>query len=267
VLGEPAGTPDRPLALTPGLLLTELLHNWSTPELVALAPLLSGIEALGTSFLLVQGRDNNATALGPGSSWGDAMDGVVLGTQLAQGPLSVAELLRSNYGTGNGLEGWLEKEMAEFLGVLRTLLPSPELLREVGTQEVAAMAPWAAREFSKRYVCPTIVPHCLWDACPCRGTLALLRPLLSSVILHHSLEPAWPCQTLGACACTMRDMQCFHQDTRAWDNIAYRSLSPPRGRGWHWGGAHTKGYNTQGFGVGITGDFMATLPDPDTLAL
>lgn len=84
-------------------------------------------KALGTSFLLVQGRDNNATALGPGSSWGDvenpqnytlrgspspvpdpvaieAMDGVVLGTQLAQGPLSVAELLRSNYGTGNGLE-------------------------------------------------------------------------------------------------------------------------------------------------------------------
>lgn len=55
-----------------------------------------------------------------------------------------------------------------------------------------------------------------------------MRPLLSSVILHHSLEPAWPCQTLGACACTMRDMQCFHQDTRAWDNIAYRSLSPPR---------------------------------------
>lgn len=35
VLGEPAGTPDRPLALTPGLLLTELLHNWSTPELGA----------------------------------------------------------------------------------------------------------------------------------------------------------------------------------------------------------------------------------------
>lgn len=32
-------------------------------------------------------------------------------------------------------------------------------------------------------------------------------------------------------------------------------------------GAHTKGYNTQGFGIGIVGDFTATLPDPDTLSL
>lgn len=40
-----------------------------------------------------------------------------------------------------------------------------------------------------------------------------------------------------------------------------------QGRGWHWVGAHTKGYNSKGYGVGYVGDFSATLPDPDTIAL
>ncbi|NXY12464.1 PGRP2 amidase, partial [Pteruthius melanotis] len=215
-------------------LLTELLrHDPATPELgavlapdgstVALAPLLAGIEAglrsggfgpplpsldppadpllavtiaeaLGTSFLLAQGGDSNATALGPDGCWDDvenpqnytlrgppspvpdpvaigAMDGVVLGARLAQGPLPVAELLRGYYGTGNGSEAGrppssyrrrdfgalvgrerLEMEVAKVLGVLRTLSPTPELLRDVGTQEVATVARRAAREFSERYV-------------------------------------------------------------------------------------------------------------------
>lgn len=151
-------------------------------------------EALGTSFLLAEGGDSNATALGPDGCWDDvenpqnytsrgppspvpdpvaigAMDGVVLGARLAQGPLPVAELLRGYYGTGNGSEAGrppssyrrrdfgalvarerLEKEVAAVLGVLRTLSPAPELLRDVGTQEVAAVARRAAREFSERYV-------------------------------------------------------------------------------------------------------------------
>lgn len=40
-----------------------------------------------------------------------------------------------------------------------------------------------------------------------------------------------------------------------------------QGRGWHWVGAHTKGYNSKGYGVGYVGDFSATLPDPDAIAL
>ncbi|RLV85401.1 hypothetical protein DV515_00016005 [Chloebia gouldiae] len=198
-------------------LLTELLHHDpATLELgavlapdgstVALGPLLAGIEAglrsggfgqplptldppadpllavtiaeaLGTSFLLAQGGDNNTTALGPGGCWDDvenpqnytlrgppspvpdpvaigAMDGVVLGEQLAREPLLVAELLRGYYGTGNVSEarrppssyrrqvfralvgqGRLEKEVAAVLGLLRTLSPTSELLRNVGKQE------------------------------------------------------------------------------------------------------------------------------------
>ncbi|XP_059727544.1 N-acetylmuramoyl-L-alanine amidase-like isoform X4 [Haemorhous mexicanus] len=336
-------------------LLTELLHHDpTTPELgavlvpdgstVALCPLLAGIEvglrsggfgrplptldppadpflavtiteALGTSFLLAQGCDNNATVLGPGGCWDNmenpqnytlrgppspvpdpvaigAMDGVILGVRLAQGPLPVAELLRGYYGTGNGSEARrppssyrrrkfgalagqerLEKEVAATLELLRTLSPTSELLRDVGTQEVVAVARRAAREFSERYVeCPAIMPRCLWGAHPYRGTPAPLQPPLGSVFLHHTLEPSRPCQTFSACARAMRDMQRFHQDTRGWDDIGYSFVVGSdgylyEGRGWHWVGAHTKGYNTQGFGVGIVGDFTATLPDPDTLAL
>ncbi|NXU38719.1 PGRP2 amidase, partial [Drymodes brunneopygia] len=221
-------------------------------------------EALGTSFLLAEAGDNNATALGLGGCWDDvenpqnytlrgppspvpdpvaigAMDGVILGTRLAQGPLPLAELLRGYYGTGNGSEGGrppssyrrrdfgvlvgqgrLEKEVAAVLGVLRSLSPSPELLRDMGTHEVAAVALRAAREFSERYVeCPAIVPRCLWGAQPYRGTPAPLRPPLGSVFLHHTLEPARPCRTFDACARAMRDMQHFHQDTRGWDDIGY----------------------------------------------
>ncbi|XP_064255501.1 LOW QUALITY PROTEIN: N-acetylmuramoyl-L-alanine amidase-like [Passer domesticus] len=336
-------------------LLTKLLHHDpATPELgavlapdgstVALGPLLAGIEAglrsggfgqplptlnppadpllavtiteaLGTSFLLAQGGDNNITALGPSGCWDDvenpqnytlrgppspvpdpvaigAMDGAVLGARLARGPLPVAELLRDYYGTGNGSEagrppssyrrrdfgalagqGRLEKEVAAVLELLRTLSPTSELLRDVGTQEVAAVAHRASREFSERYVeCPAIMPRCLWGARPYRGTPAPLQPPLGSVFLHHTLEPSRPCRTFSACARAMRDMQRFHQDTRGWDDIGYSFVVGSdgylyEGRGWHWVGAHTKGYNTQGFGVGIVGDFTATLPDPDTLAL
>uniref|UniRef100_A0A8U7NKS8 Uncharacterized protein n=1 Tax=Corvus moneduloides TaxID=1196302 RepID=A0A8U7NKS8_CORMO len=62
---------------------------------------------------------------------------------------------------------------------------------------------------------------------PYRGTPSLLRPPLGSVFLHHTLEPARPCRSFGACASAMRDMQRFHQDTRSWDDIGYRSPSPP----------------------------------------
>ncbi|NXB99245.1 PGRP2 amidase, partial [Orthonyx spaldingii] len=240
----------------------------------------------------------NYTLRGPPSPVPDpvaigAMDGVVLGARLARGPLPVAELLRGYYGTGNGSEEAarppssyrrrdfgalvgqerLEKEVEAVLGVLRSLSPSPELLRDVGTAEVAAVARRAAREFSERYVeCPAIVPRCLWGARPYRGSPSLLRPPLGSVFLHHTLEPARPCRSFGACARAMRDMQRFHQDTRGWDDIGYSFVVGSdgylyEGRGWHWVGAHTKGHNTRGFGVAVVGDFTAALPDPDTLAL
>uniref|UniRef100_A0A8U7NL62 Uncharacterized protein n=1 Tax=Corvus moneduloides TaxID=1196302 RepID=A0A8U7NL62_CORMO len=234
-------------------LLTELLwHNPVTPELgavlapdgsvVALSPLLAGIEvglrsggferplptldppadpllavtiaeALGTSFLLARGGDNNATALGPDGCWDNvenpqnhtlrgppspvpnpvaigALDGVVLGVRLARGPLLVSEQLWGYYRTGNGSEAGrppssnrrrdfgalvgrerLEKEVAAVLGLLRTLSPIPELLRDVGTQEVAAVARWVAREFSKCYVGTGGVAPREWGWHPLNGVV------------------------------------------------------------------------------------------------
>lgn len=37
------------------------------------------------------------------------------------------------------------------------------------------------------------------------------------------------------------------------------------GRGWNWQGAHTGGYNSQGYGVSFIGDYMSTLPSQSTV--
>ncbi|NXM77580.1 PGRP2 amidase, partial [Serilophus lunatus] len=239
----------------------------------------------------------NYTLTGPPSLFPDAvangaMDGVVLGAHLAREATPLAELLRGYYGTGNssgmgrppssyrrrdfkvlaGLDK-LEKEVMAMLEVLRDLPPTRELLEDVGPEEAAAVARRAARGFTQRYVeCPPIVPRCMWGARPYRGTPRLLTLPLGSVFIHHTLEPSAPCRTFRACARAMRSIQRFHQDTRAWDDIGYSFLVGSdgylyQGRGWHWVGAHTKGYNTKGFGVGYVGDFSAALPEPDALAL
>ncbi|NWX75407.1 PGRP2 amidase, partial [Alca torda] len=120
--------------------------------------------------------------------------------------------------------------------------------------------------------CPAIVPRCMWGARPYRGTPKPLTLPLGSVYIHHTFSPSDPCRTFAACARAMRAMQRFHQDTRGWDDIGYSFVVGSdgylyQGRGWHWVGAHTKGYNSKGYGVGYVGDFSATLPDPDAIAL
>ncbi|NWI53016.1 PGRP2 amidase, partial [Calyptomena viridis] len=243
------------------------------------------------------GNPQNYTLMGsptlvPDAVANGAMDGVVLGAHLARELMPLAELLRGYYGTSNGSgmgrppssyrrrdfraltgPGKLEKEVMAMLEVLRDLSPMRELLEDMGMEEVAAVAHRASRAFSERYVeCPAIVPRCMWGARPYRGTPSPLTLPLGSIYIHHTLEPSVPCRNFRTCARAMRHMQRFHQDTRAWDDIGYSFVVGSdgylyQGRGWHWVGAHTKGYNTKGFGVGYVGDFSATLPDPDTLAL
>lgn len=40
-----------------------------------------------------------------------------------------------------------------------------------------------------------------------------------------------------------------------------------QGRGWHWVGAHTRGYNSKGYGISFIGDYMKILPDSYELEL
>ncbi|NXP55552.1 PGRP2 amidase, partial [Heliornis fulica] len=272
-------------------------------------------EALGMSFLSARGGNSGRATLGPGGCWDDvddpqnytllgppspipdavangAMDGVLLGAQLARAPIPLADLLRGYYGTGNGTEkgrppssyrrrdfgvltepGKLEEEVVAMLRVLRVLPPTQELLEDVGPEEVVAIARRAARDFMEVYVdCPAIVPRCMWGARPYRGAPRWLTLPLGSVYIHHTFIPSVPCRSFAACARAMRSMQRFHQDTRGWDDIGYSFVVGSdgylyQGRGWHWVGAHTKGYNSKGFGVGYVGDFSTILPDPDAIAL
>ncbi|NXT86259.1 PGRP2 amidase, partial [Zapornia atra] len=120
--------------------------------------------------------------------------------------------------------------------------------------------------------CPPIVPRCMWGARPYRGTPRLLTLPLGSIYIHHTFIPSTPCRTFSACSRAMRAMQRFHQDVRGWDDIGYSFVVGSdgfiyQGRGWTWVGAHTRGYNSRGYGVGYVGDFSATPPDEDTMAL
>uniref|UniRef100_A0A8C9FXW5 Uncharacterized protein n=1 Tax=Pavo cristatus TaxID=9049 RepID=A0A8C9FXW5_PAVCR len=149
-------------------------------------------EALGTSFLMAQ--VNGTAALGPDGCWDDvddpqnftllgppslvpdavangAMDGVLLGSRLAEDPIPLSILFRRYYGVDNEItSGWphssrrrrdfgaltavgkLEEEVEAMLRVLRGLSPTRELLEEFGEGEEADIARRAAREFMEVYV-------------------------------------------------------------------------------------------------------------------
>ncbi|NXK50614.1 PGRP2 amidase, partial [Chauna torquata] len=237
------------------------------------------------------------TLMGPPSPIPDAvangaLDGVLLGARLAEAPIPLASLLRSYYGMDNGtasgrppssyrrrdfgvLTGLekLKEEVAAMLHLLRVLPPTQGLLEDVGAEEEEAIARQAARDFMETYVeCPAIVPRCMWGARPYRGTPRTLSLPLGFVYIHHTFVPSAPCRSFAACARAMRAMQRFHQDTRGWDDIGYSFVVGSdgylyQGRGWHWVGAHTKGHNSKGYGVGYVGNFSASLPDPDAIAL
>lgn len=70
--------------------------------------------------------------------------------------------------------------------------------------------------------CPPIIPRCMWDAKPYRGTPTNLSLPLSFIYIHHTSTPSQPCLTFQQCSADMRSMQRFHQEDRGWDDIGYR---------------------------------------------
>ncbi|XP_012883736.1 PREDICTED: N-acetylmuramoyl-L-alanine amidase [Dipodomys ordii] len=124
-----------------------------------------------------------------------------------------------------------------------------------------------------------------------RGAALISAPNLAqqvwgALILLQSLEPRHPqlhnrsreqlaqaasyasqefTQAFLGCAASLRAVQRFHQGVRGWDDVGYSFVVGSdgyvyEGRGWHWVGAHTRGYNFRGFGVAFIGDYTASLP-------
>ncbi|XP_077186105.1 N-acetylmuramoyl-L-alanine amidase [Paroedura picta] len=240
------------------------------------------------------------TLLSPPSPLSDAvingaMDGVILGTYLAKNassPSSISNLLNEYY-AGEGLagdnrtrsnfrrrnfadlvsEGKLREQLESSLCLLRHLHSSHPLLNGTGHKDVASLVVQAVEEFTAQYVeCPAIIPRCMWEAQPYRGTPTQLQLPLSFVYIHHTHRPRKPCRTFPECAADMRSMQHFHQVVRGWDDIGYSFVVGGdgyiyQGRGWQWVGAHTLGHNSKGYGVSFIGDYMEVLPDGFALEL
>ncbi|XP_060108575.1 N-acetylmuramoyl-L-alanine amidase [Heteronotia binoei] len=221
-----------------------------------------------------------------------AMDGVILGTYLAENassPFRISRLLREYY-AGGGLAGEshtrsnfrrktfaglvtqekLRAQVESALCLLQHLHGSHPLL---GNKTAPPLAIQAVEEFTAFYVeCPAIIPRCMWGAQPYKGTPTPLQLPLGFVYIHHTHSPGKPCQTFPECAADMRSMQRFHQVVRGWDDIGYSFVVGGdgyiyQGRGWQWVGAHTLGHNSKGFGVSFIGDYMKALPDPFALEL
>ncbi|XP_017018252.1 peptidoglycan-recognition protein LE [Drosophila kikkawai] len=114
----------------------------------------------------------------------------------------------------------------------------------------------------------SIVPRHSWLAQnPMEDPQNLQLPVKYVVILHTATESS---EKRAINVRLIRDMQCFHIESRGWNDIAYNFLigcdgNIYEGRGWHTVGAHTLGYNKLSLGISFIGCFMRELPTADAL--
>ncbi|XP_010997206.3 N-acetylmuramoyl-L-alanine amidase [Camelus dromedarius] len=221
-----------------------------------------------------------------------ALDGALLGDYLSQAPEPRPPLshllsqyygagvagdpgLRSNYRRQNGaaltLAPALTQQVWGALILLQRLEPVHPQLQGMSQEQLAQVATHATKEFTEAFLgCPAILPRCRWGAAPYRGRPTPLQLPLAFLYVHHTYVPSPPCTDFLRCAANMRSMQLFHQDTRGWDDIGYSFVVGSdgyvyEGRGWYWVGAHTRGYNSRGFGVALIGNYTAELPAESAL--
>lgn len=69
----------------------------------------------------------------------------------------------------------------------------------------------------------------------------------------------------------VRNIQCFHIESRNWNDIAYNFLiggdgNIYEGRGWGHVGGHTRGFNLKSIGISFVGCFMGETPPECSLA-
>lgn len=114
----------------------------------------------------------------------------------------------------------------------------------------------------------SIVPRHSWLAqVPMEDPIKLQLPVKYVVILHTATESS---EKRAINVRLIRDIQCFHIESRGWNDIAYNFLigcdgNAYEGRGWQTVGAHTLGYNKIALGIGFIGCFMRELPTADAL--
>ncbi|XP_006898399.1 PREDICTED: N-acetylmuramoyl-L-alanine amidase [Elephantulus edwardii] len=216
-----------------------------------------------------------------------ALDGVLLGDYLSRTPEPRPPLslllsqyygdgvaqepgLRSNFRRQNGAvltsASTLAQQVLGALLLLQELEPAHPQVQGMSHDQLAQVASKATKEFTEAFLeCPAIHPRCRWDAAPYRGQPTPLKLPLGFLYVHHTYIPTPPCTSFQRCAGDMRYMQRYHQDTRGWDDIGYSFVVGSdgyvyEGRGWFHVGAHTRGYNSRGFGVAIVGNYTADLP-------
>ncbi|KAJ3600331.1 hypothetical protein NHX12_031316 [Muraenolepis orangiensis] len=227
------------------------------------------------------------------------MDGVVLGMNISsiRAGVSLSGLLRSYYSPPiegpqgvAGAPGLIATRRRENFKQLvgqpplfaRQVVQSLELqlslkrrrkMKRKERKKVVALVDKLMKEFVLKFMdCPPIVPRCMWQAAPYRGTPTLLSLPLPFMYIHHTSTPSAPCLTFEVCSRNMRAIQRYHQDVRGWDDIGYSFVAGSdgnlyEGRGWLWQGAHTLGHNTLGYGVAFIGDYSSRLPVNSSLEL
>ncbi|XP_058811205.1 peptidoglycan-recognition protein LE isoform X1 [Topomyia yanbarensis] len=107
-----------------------------------------------------------------------------------------------------------------------------------------------------------IVDRRTWLAQPALEYQELDTPVPFVVISHTATETA---DTQAGMVYMVRNIQCFHIESRRWHDIAYNFLvgndgNVYEGRGWKRIGSHTYGYNSRGIGISFVGCFMNELP-------
>ncbi|KAM9313303.1 N-acetylmuramoyl-L-alanine amidase [Gastrophryne carolinensis] len=214
-----------------------------------------------------------------------ALDGSLLREMLKNKTQKMSDLLQSYYGSKPPKSPYrrqnfqalfernqLEKEIEKQIACCRKDI-SGSSLPYITDDELKIISNMAANQFEQNYLeCPAVIPRCMWEAKPYKGTPTLLHPPLQNIYIHHTSTPSSPCLSFGDCAADMRSMQNFHQQDRAWDDIGYSFVAGSdgylyEGRGWLWVGAHTKGHNSDGYGVSFIGDFTALIPEGHILSL
>ncbi|XP_073509994.1 N-acetylmuramoyl-L-alanine amidase isoform X2 [Phyllobates terribilis] len=214
-----------------------------------------------------------------------ALDGTLLREILINETQKMSSLLKSYYWGRPAKSAFRRQDFQDLLTegqladeILRGMICYKEHaehqnLHPMADEQYSAIASEVAKQFEQQFLdCPAVIPRCLWEAKPYKGTPTLLKPPLAHVYIHHTYEPSRPCLSFQECAADMRSMQRFHQVDRGWDDIGYSFVVGSdgylyEGRGWHWVGAHTLGHNSIGYGISFIGDFTTLVPDTRILQL